>query len=170
MSVQNRQTCRFDYCNAAHSTCFQINIEPIQTVTVKVSRPSGRVARPRPQGVCRGTRSNYVTRTRRVRLTFAMSIYGIALVDGHGNVGHRFTGSGRESDRCDRDHSCQCFHFVFFLVGWRPNRKEINEGRLSWQTHSTEPAGSGATEMGKPTGRNEWERISQFSELVYSIG
>jgi len=55
-----------------------------------------------------------------------MSIYGVAVVDRHGNVGHWFTGSGRESDQCDRDHCCQCFHLVFFLVGWRPNEKKLS--------------------------------------------
>ncbi len=50
-----------------------------------------------------------------------MSIYGVALVDRHGNVGHWFAGADHESGRCDRDHSCQCFHLAFFFVGWRPN-------------------------------------------------
>jgi hypothetical protein len=58
-----------------------------------------------------------------------MSIYGVAVVDRHGNVGHWFTGSGRESDRRDRDHCCQCFHLVFFLVGWRANSKRERNGR-----------------------------------------
>jgi hypothetical protein len=47
-SVQSRRTARFDDRSSAYSTSFQINIESIQTVTVKVSRPTGRIARPRP--------------------------------------------------------------------------------------------------------------------------
>jgi hypothetical protein len=81
-----------------------------------VSRPTGRVARLRPRGVWRGTRPNYVTRTQRVRLAFAMSVYGVAVVHRHGNVGHWFTGSGRESDQCDRKHCYQCFHFFPCVV------------------------------------------------------
>lgn len=46
-----------------------------------------------------------------------MRIYGVAGVDRHRNVGHWFTGSGRESDQRDRDHSCQCFHLVCFVIG-----------------------------------------------------
>ena len=111
-----------------HSTCFQINIELIQAVTPKVSRPTGRVARRRPERISRATRPDYVMRTQRVRLAFAMSIYGVAVVDRHGNVRHWFTGSGGESDHCDGDHSYQCFHLGFFLVGWRPNETKMSYG------------------------------------------
>jgi hypothetical protein len=58
-----------------------------------------------------------------------MSIYGVALVDRHGNVGHWFAGSGRESDQYDRDHSRQCLHLVLFLVGWPANSKRERSGR-----------------------------------------
>ena len=69
------------------------------------------------EGYRGGTRPSYVTRTQCVRLAFAMSVYGVAVVDRHGNVGHWFTGSGRESDQYDRNHSCQYFHLVFLLIG-----------------------------------------------------
>ena len=59
-----------------------------------------------------------------------MNIYGVALLDRHGNIGHWFTGSGCESDHCDRDHSYQCFHLGFFPVGWRPNRHKISHPAL----------------------------------------
>ena len=58
-----------------------------------------------------------------------MSIYGVAVVDGHGNVGHCFTGSGRESDECDRDRCCHCLHLVFFLVDWHAHSKRERSGR-----------------------------------------
>jgi hypothetical protein len=59
-------------------------------------------------------------------LAFAVSIYSVAVVDRQGNVGHWFTGFGRESDQCDRDHSRQCFHLIFFFVGWRPNEQHFS--------------------------------------------
>jgi hypothetical protein len=41
-----------------------------------------------------------------------MSIYGVAIVNRHGNVGHRFAGSGCEGDRCHRKRGYECFHSV----------------------------------------------------------
>jgi hypothetical protein len=75
-----------------------------------------------------------------------MSIYRVALLDRHRNVGHWLTGAGRESDRRDRDHTGQCFHLVFFLLVGEPYEKEIpapsyfaevaavSHGRVSQQT------------------------------------
>jgi len=97
------------------STCFKINIEPIQTVMTPLLRITGWTARQVSYGVARAARPNYITRTQRVRLAFAMSIYGVAVVDGHGNVRDRVAGSGRESDQCDRKHSCHGFHLDSFL-------------------------------------------------------
>ena len=52
-----------------------------------------------------------------------MSIYSVAVVDGHGNVGHWFTGSDRENNQCDRDRCRECLHRVFFLVDWHATSK-----------------------------------------------
>jgi hypothetical protein len=50
-------------------------------------------------------------------LSFAVSIDGVAVVNRHGNVRHRFTGSGSANDQCDRKHCYYCFHLVFLLGG-----------------------------------------------------
>jgi hypothetical protein len=79
-----------------------------------VSRPSGRVARVRPQGVSRGTGPNYVTRTQRVWLAFAMRVYGVAVVDRHRNVGHCFTA---EAINVIAIVVVSAFIFSFLLMG-----------------------------------------------------
>jgi hypothetical protein len=94
-----------------------------------VSRPSGGVDRVRLYGVSRGTCPDHVTRTQRVWLAFAMGVYGVAVIDRHGDVGHWFTGPGSERDQCDRNHYRQCLHLVFFLVGWRANSNRDRSGR-----------------------------------------
>jgi hypothetical protein len=45
-----------------------------------------------------------------------MNIYGVAVVDWHGNVGDWFTGCGRESDQWDHDHRCESFQVGFTVA------------------------------------------------------